>query len=311
MFSNTEFTLEVFEDRESGETGLKFGNMPDLDMPTAILEGRTLAHDLFEHVNGQEMIGGIADEIMAIGAMWYIRGEYSDIVRGQPSYRSPDEIAAGDLYNIFVDWLRADREWGDHEFDQGYDPTDTYINEIGVEFFQLMVSQYNVEDEAEDEEFTQEELDYYIAYGLKCLCQGYDRAHEKYKDQYMVNSFFWEVAEVASTFIKQTELFCGAEYKLTLDIENLTCNITSMEPWHTLEVEIDDHTECFSVYEDDLDIEQLEYLFSSCEIEDEDDQIAIHEALVSALAFAAEDHQDVTQVGDYSVKYTVSLFTGY
>lgn len=317
MLPQSEYILDVFEDESTGETGLKFANMPHLDMPMAILEGRTLSHDLLEHVNGQDMIGGVADEIMAIGAIWFVRGDYCDIIRGPyRDIRSPDEIIAGDMYNILSNWITSDQDWGDYQLDPDYNAEDSPNYETSKEILNVMLGQHNLEpdDEGEidieGEYFDQNVLDEYLEKALIFMCQGYDRAYEKY-DQFQVNRLFWNLAEVVDQFIAKTELIPGQQFKLTLDFEDLTGSITSMEPWHTIEIRIEGEDDFFTVYEDQLDIEQLEYLFDDCGIANEDDQIAIHEELVSVLADAEEDQEDVFNVGDYEIKYTLSMFTGY
>lgn len=42
-------------------------------------DGGILAHDLLEHQNGVEAIGTVHDELMALGAYWYVRGQHGQI----------------------------------------------------------------------------------------------------------------------------------------------------------------------------------------------------------------------------------------
>lgn len=42
------------------------------------MNGRLLAHDVVEHVNGYRNIGTVEDELQALGASWYTRGRWGD-----------------------------------------------------------------------------------------------------------------------------------------------------------------------------------------------------------------------------------------
>jgi hypothetical protein len=71
-----------FTDEPTGETGLRLESCPPSEYLYASREGRLLAHDLLEHVNGGDSIGSIDDELEALGAAWYVRGQHGGLDRG-------------------------------------------------------------------------------------------------------------------------------------------------------------------------------------------------------------------------------------
>ena len=65
--------LEVIRCAMTGELGVAPEGARNIDDYMADTDGVLTAHDLLEHVNGAEHIGGIGDELEALGAIWYGR----------------------------------------------------------------------------------------------------------------------------------------------------------------------------------------------------------------------------------------------
>lgn len=88
----------------SGELGLFVDGVPRTqgDMAGAIGEdaGRLIAHDIVEH-RYPHRIGTVDDECCALGAVWYVRGQFGDLSRGKyAGYHSPEESLGSDFARL-------------------------------------------------------------------------------------------------------------------------------------------------------------------------------------------------------------------
>ncbi|MGE3645673.1 MAG: hypothetical protein AB7F96_17655 [Beijerinckiaceae bacterium] len=66
-------TLIGVSDEYNSKPGLGLEGSTAYDGFMACRDGSTIAHDLVEHVNGHKAIGPIADELQALGAVWFVR----------------------------------------------------------------------------------------------------------------------------------------------------------------------------------------------------------------------------------------------
>jgi hypothetical protein len=101
--------LEAFEDW-TGEVGLGVEGVSrsEEDEMSAAREGMLIAHDLIEHVNGVRAIGSIDDELEAMGAIWYVRGQHGDMRRDQyAGYHTPESSMAADLSRMFSEYVHG------------------------------------------------------------------------------------------------------------------------------------------------------------------------------------------------------------
>ena len=92
--------LESYTDH-NGTLGLRFVKCRGFGGMDAGIEGRLLAHDLLEHVNGLESIGSIDDELEALGGVWCVRGNTG--LLGNEFYSQHQSIAH-DVVNLFEYW---------------------------------------------------------------------------------------------------------------------------------------------------------------------------------------------------------------
>jgi len=91
--------LTCVEDNVTGELGLIVDGLKQLSNEfMATTEGLIIAHDLIEHQNGIKAIGSIDDELEALGACWWIRGQWGLLREG--SYNSPEEGLARDVGHL-------------------------------------------------------------------------------------------------------------------------------------------------------------------------------------------------------------------
>lgn len=103
-------TLIAFRDESTGELGLGVKGMPKDETTNAAQDGLTIAHDLIEHVNGPQCIGTIDDELEALGAIWYVRGQHGELRRDNIGSRyTIEENLASDVTWMFRDHVAGDQ----------------------------------------------------------------------------------------------------------------------------------------------------------------------------------------------------------
>lgn len=222
--------LRAFRDESTGELGLGLvGMSSNYGEVNSATEGLLIAHDVIEHVNGVERIGSIADELEALGAIWYVRGQHGELNRdGAGSHYTIAENIASDITRMYRDWFytgcpqmpyqartRASRLSEQNILDTLSAAENTWIGEF-------------------DEDDKLEARKRWPDYRNECLVRmrvGFTKARRKWerKGRYAANSQFWAIAEACSDTIKQSELFEGAEY--TLRYGNGEATLTSNDDY--------------------------------------------------------------------------------
>lgn len=86
--------LVSFEDQVTGEVGLGFKGHTSHPNLLSDREGGLIAHDIVEHQRGLGAIGSVEDELIALGALWQVRGSLGFPDREVYSYYSPDRTLA-------------------------------------------------------------------------------------------------------------------------------------------------------------------------------------------------------------------------
>ena len=171
-------------------------------------EGRLLAHDILEHVNGLAEIGGRSDEVQALGAVLFGRTIIEDI-------------------NIGYDLEREFEYFIDDASTYGHTPAQVlgdYEDEI-EEALNLIDYQYHIDNMYEPAEVSIEDFKTVMRDTLRL---GIQKAETKYKSSITLGSLFHKV---------QTELDEKLKYAnewdtitLTIDADfNVQCNITEYD----------------------------------------------------------------------------------
>lgn len=199
--------IQVMEDRATGVVGMVLKGIKLIDAPMVVNDGYGIAHDILDHQNGFKAIGSIADEIEAMGGMWFARGQWGEVRR--TSYDNPHQALANDLSylaDIHLDRnvpIRAsiantrETSW-DHDFD--------LIIEDGVKICRR-------EFEHRDEEVDEEKLQHFAKQAKHLLRRGFRKARSRFDDNPMTaNNQFWAIAEAVDN--AHLDLYEGAEYNL-------------------------------------------------------------------------------------------------
>ena len=206
-------TLVCREDQSTGEIGLMFDRVRMIDTPMVSNSGLILAHDLFEHVNGLHSIGSVDDEIEAMGALWYVRGQFGMLNPKSSGHYTPEQSVAqtiGDLCTIYTGGVNfrtpvPNTRPGDCESE-----------------FEYIMEEAKKWDEIEQSD-QDGRWDDYHKNAIHYLRTGYRKARNKYRDAYMVNNMFWTVADAID---RSGVIHCdieGAMFKLKYSRDKAYC----------------------------------------------------------------------------------------
>lgn len=102
-----EFILICRED-ESGETGWCLDDLStDIDIAVT-RDPYLIAHDIIEHVNETTDIGGMGEELQAMGGVWLTRGTHCDITRNNiRGNNDPHSNVAADIGRMWEDFMNG------------------------------------------------------------------------------------------------------------------------------------------------------------------------------------------------------------
>lgn len=181
--------LTVTEDSEFGGCGLLIAGMRRDETVNPARDGLQIAHDLVEHVNGVGEIGSIDDELEALGAIWFVRGQFGELRR--------DNV--GSMYNVHEN-IAADVTRMFRDFFHGH-----YVNLKPIRTRPLdcdsdlrTILDYAFHDmlgelEIFDREVGAAKRAEYLAVCLPRMRTGYRKAQRKWGSARVANNLFWEI----------------------------------------------------------------------------------------------------------------------
>jgi hypothetical protein len=180
--------FEWREDKEFGGTGWILKGFPDFN----ISKGFTISHDVLEHFEDGD--GSLAHEMMAFGAMIFIRGE-TGWFENRPYGKPTPEALAGDIAN-FLEEVNADEN--EIEEPPSTVPSEEHIEELIQEIMISGVKQYADDSDSEIPALVTEAANRMIGW----LRIGYARAAVRYKDHegYEVMCCFNRITEMSKRF---------------------------------------------------------------------------------------------------------------
>lgn len=215
--------LEAFRDDNTGEVGLGFAGVARHDEMNAASEGLLIAHDLIEHVNGLAAIGGIDDELEALGGIWYVRGQHGELRRGfdRASIYSIAENIAGDVTRMFRDWVYQDCP------QMKYLPVTRAVTAEQDIADTLEASDESYLDNFDDDQKAEARSKWpaYRAEALVRMRAGYSKARRKWErhGRYAANTQFWAIAKAVDDAIKFGDMFEGSRFTLRYGDGDASC----------------------------------------------------------------------------------------
>jgi hypothetical protein len=197
------------EDDEFGTIGLlPEGYSMQPGRLNASVESYALAHDVVEHVNGYGRIGDVSDELEAMGALWWTRGQHADIGRGNyAGHQQPHESVALELTTMFRQCIEGD---GDHTpvFNRAGDAEDEFVR---------IVCQAKLYAPREAHEFSEAAFDSFAVSALTRMRLGYRKARKRYGHE--ANRLFWSIAEAVARHMKGLEEY-GPHLRLDYGLQD-------------------------------------------------------------------------------------------
>lgn len=208
-------------DNVTGSLGLACNGLPDLDDDAmTTLSGVVIAHDLIEHVNGVKHIGTIHDELQALGAVWFVRGQWGDLTRHARNGGTPYEILGRDVEMLAIKHVHNPveilRTGGRKRVDHIQNNLLECINEARKA---VKMHRYDAFSGISNTSEAIDALleDFYEA-AAKLMRQGYDKAARKYETGLHANTLFWSIVEaVEAERLIEENLEEGARYRLRYD----------------------------------------------------------------------------------------------
>lgn len=205
--------FEVIECQVTGGIGLAFAGKQVHEDYIAVAQGFVLAHDLVEHPNGIENIGGVGDELEATGSIWYTRGQHHDMQRPDRGIYSPEESLAYEILENFRYWLQRG-----HEFDMPvprskpcvYDESIREILRLGVKLIRS-----GEDDLWDDEESLKvKDIAIFISACKHFMRSGIVKQQARFPlHQFEANNEFWNVQEAVEPFASRLE-YAGQTFDL-------------------------------------------------------------------------------------------------
>lgn len=221
----TTIYLEAFKDDETGTLGLGIVGAPRHEGMNAATEGLLIAHDLIEHQNGLAAIGGIDDELEALGAIWYVRGQHGELTRdGSGSRFTVYENIASDVVRMFRDYAmgayvaaqpRSGKVSHDDDLQQILtDADETWRGEVDGED-EYIRSRHGVN--------TAQLWSAYRGIALARMRIGYAKARRRWerRGRHAANNRFWQIAEAVQPHCQPE--YEGQRFKLTYDLLGANC----------------------------------------------------------------------------------------
>lgn len=220
--------LEVFEDDNTGELGFGLLDMPRHEQTNAATEGALVAHDLIEHVNGPALIGTIDDELEALGAIWYVRGQHNEMFRAatRSNYTVYENIGS-DIARMFRDYI----EGGQHV---DYSPirarrtrADDALLNIVAAGTKMWRGEFGTFDSDESESEIAQQFPGFADIAFKRMQIGCAKARSKWERHgpYAACETFYAIADAVNPVLKQIEI-AGQRALLRYDLmANATCEL--------------------------------------------------------------------------------------
>lgn len=202
---------------EEGQLGWTLEGLPSCEdeSQTITREGYIIAHDLLDHVTGFESMGSINDELIAMGALWFIRGEYDEMRRGSTVHRSNESSVADTVASFGRDVLQHDSD-NFNKVDLEDIEHDTHCFQGVIECArQEIISEWEHDKDLDGEDHAA--IINYLIQANALLEQGYTLAQERYNDNWsQVNALFFDIVEILDKHMHEPE-FEGEEMILHID----------------------------------------------------------------------------------------------
>lgn len=189
-----------------------------------VAEGYLIAHDIVEHARLKD-IGTVRDELMALGGIWYVRGQFGEISRSPRGNAVPTHDAiAHEL--VTLSSIQADKK---NRLNV------SRISECGYEddFNDIVnIAKPKIVSELECYDMTRNEihnfLDSYLEDSRRLMVAGFNHAHKRYKrvgGATKANTIFWNIAEEFDRFVRYEDFWEGQQIALHVNFTTASVKV--------------------------------------------------------------------------------------
>ena len=187
--------LRAIECPLSGETGIVLSDMRICsDNISAATTGILVAHDIIEHQQGAEKIGGIGDELIALGAVAHTRGQWGDMQRDGRQMYAAHETLAFDVANLATYYFEGVpiREQL-KPLDSGLVVLESFIDDVIEEAREMIPDELL---DSYDIHVTPSELEDYLRACKTLMQHGAVMCQKRFNNSdFESNSTFWRLAD--------------------------------------------------------------------------------------------------------------------
>ncbi len=221
-------TLRVEKCFETGEMGLIVDgvSVPDqMVVASGDMAGVLIAHDLVEHLHGPANIGGAAEELIALGAVWYVRGRHGDITR-KPNVNAAEAHLASDVsMQCYNAWIRQDRCWDIQDWAVFEHRGPGMMEDALVCIFREARAEMRENYERRPGDFFK-----FFLGARRFMRHGYAVMDARYHDNPLhPNRMFWNIAEAIDGYVKYSDMWLGQKATLMYDMDTGTATVADVE----------------------------------------------------------------------------------
>ncbi len=224
------------------ELGFILKDMPyvadsDEDDVTAVdRTGLVIAHDVLEHQNGPKNVGHVWDELEALGGIWYVRGQWGDMLDNRPSYYPPAHHVASDIERMFSAWELSGAYNGPRDGRDGSRPSlwDEDFAEIISKARDMIRAEHRDigrGDPGEDEQGwtadTFASVDEYLRVALHRMRNGFRKAQRRFERNGHLRfngcNLFGAIRDAVADAVRHID-YEGQEFVLRYGMQEATCH---------------------------------------------------------------------------------------
>lgn len=205
--------LNAVKDLGTGEIGLLIKGIRQISYPMVATDGLLVAHDLLEHQQGLKKIGGVGDELIALGGVLYVRG-WTGQLRDRDMHPVEQHIAADvtELGRIHIQGRVPLREHV--KSNRNNSVINNEVEEV------LRISKKSLYSELSEENY--KHIQGYLSNAGKLIKLGYSKASKRFRFKEEAYHMFNSIKDAVDKHIKYAGIYEGAEYKLSYDRHKAT-----------------------------------------------------------------------------------------
>ena len=203
--------LVGFEDEPTGNLGLIVKGMAG-DNIYSDGTGSLIAHDIVEHQNGLARIGCPADEIEALGGMWFTRGRHGSLFEKRQTFSRNvvEAVGLGDFGLIGRDWWWSDKRWYPR-----FGQYRTRAHDYDDDFRDILeAAKFGIKSEMDCEGVTDFPMEEFLENSLHLLRIGFNKARRRWGDGMLATDTYCAIRDAIEPHAKRVE-FEGQEFLLS------------------------------------------------------------------------------------------------